>query len=102
MTFTREWAVKAVRTDARCVGCHRAIELGQPAIRWAGLTDGDFGTAVYHPDCRAAEIALNRLNSSWHPDEWIPISDLDREDRDWLLGHHPTVAARMGLKAVSE
>jgi len=98
MGFYTETNVKAVRKRHVCDGCGRHIEIGEPAIRWAGTTDGDFGTAIYHPDCRAAEVALNNDILGFRSgDDWCPLSDLEHEDRPWLLEAHPTVAARMGI-----
>ena len=102
MSFASETPVKAVRKRKACDGCGRHIEIGEPAIRWAGLTDGDFGTAIYHPDCREAELAYNNdlLECQWG-DDWYPIHEIDRDDWPWLIEAHPTVAARMGIAAPS-
>lgn len=94
MTFVRENTVKAVRKPHRCTGCYATIEVGERAVRWNGMTDGYFSSAIYHPDCRAAEIDLNKLHGTWAPDEWLPLNDLDSEDRDWLAAEYPAVFAR--------
>jgi hypothetical protein len=96
MSFVSVTHVKAVRKRKACDGCGQYIEVGSPATRWAGLTDGDFGTAIYHPDCRLAEVALNDKNEC-RADEWWPLSELYEEDRPWLLEAFPAVAARMGI-----
>jgi len=66
-------------------------------VRWAGMTDGDFGTLGYHPECREAEIELNKLHGTWSSDEWIALWDFDWEDARWLLEEHPIVAERKGV-----
>jgi hypothetical protein len=99
VSFTREHAIKSVRKARRCDGCGVRINVGEPAMGWAGLTDGDFGTATYHPECRNAEVALNGLHDWFPGDDWIPLSDCDGEDRPWLAAEHPVVAARMGIAA---
>jgi hypothetical protein len=59
------------------------------------MTDGDFGSAVFHPECRAAEVEHNRANGAY-ADEWYSLADEGtREVRDWLVAEHPVVAARM-------
>lgn len=101
MTFASETPVKSVRKRKRCDGCNTFVEVGEPAVRWAGLTDGDFGTAIYHPDCRATEIALNRLAGT-RGDEWMTLDEIEEEDWQWLVEDHPTVAARMGISFPAE
>lgn len=100
MTFSSETLVKAVRKRHICNGCLRHIEAGQSAMRWAGMTDGEFGTCIYHLDCREAELAYNNdlLECQWG-DDWYPIHDIDSDDWPWLIEAHPTVAARMGITA---
>ena len=98
MAFASETTVKAVRKRHRCDGCNRPIEIGDPATRWAGTTDGDFGTALYHPDCRAAEIAMNNdVLGFRYGDDWWPLSEIESEDRPWLIAAYPAVARRMGI-----
>ena len=65
-------------------------------MRWAGMTDGDFSTAIYHPECREAEIAYNNevLGYAWG-DDWWPLSEIDRDDWPWLTETHPIAAARV-------
>ncbi len=96
MAFQGETAVKAVRKQYVCDGCGKHIDIGQPAMRWAGMTDGDFSTAIYHPECREAEIAYNNevLGYAWG-DDWWPLSEIDRDDWPWLTETHPIAAARV-------
>lgn len=97
VSFVTETDVKAVRKRHRCDGCGAHIEIGEPAKRWAGMTDGEFGTAIYHPDCRAAEVRLNDLAGWGFGDDWYPLSDAGREDWPWLIEEFPAVAARMNI-----
>ena len=105
MTFFSEREVKSVRKRVQCCACLKHIEVGESATRWTGLDDGnEFMSIAYHPDCRVAEIALNRLHSTWDPDEWMGLDDLEADDHRWLLEEHPSVAARKGitLEAIEE
>lgn len=97
MTVFSERAVKAIRKAVRCDGCGRVIAVGQPATRWTGLSDGEFASVAYHPDCRRAEIALNKMHGTWG-EEWQRIGDVDSEDDYWLLTMFPAVAERLGIK----
>lgn len=102
MTFASETTVKAVRKRHNCDGCQRRIEVGEPAVRWAGMTEGDFGHCIYHPDCRKAEIAYNLdILDCQHGDDWSQLSDIDCDDWPWLIGAFPAVAARMNLRALT-
>ena len=74
------------------------IEVNEPAVNWSGLTDGDFSTVYYHPECRIAEIAINNLHRTFG-DEWMGLHEIDDEDRPWLREEHPVVAQRMGILA---
>ena len=96
MTVFSERAVKAVRKPVHCDGCCRVIAVGQPATRWTGLSDGEFASVAYHPDCRQAEIALNERHDTWDED-WQPITSIEPEDHAWLLAEFPAVAARLGI-----
>lgn len=95
MSFTNEYAVKAVRKQHQCCACCKMVEIGSPAVRWAGITEGDFHSVVYHPDCRVAEIAYNKhVGDSW---EWYSLEDIEWDDWPWLIAEHPSVAARRGI-----
>lgn len=99
MSFINEKAVESIRKARRCSGCTHMIEVGSPAISWAGMTDGEFNTATYHPECREAEIALNKLQDTYSADEWSSLADIDWEDHRWLLEEYPEIAARRGITA---
>ena len=96
MSFYRERLVKAVRKARKCVGCRTEIAVGQPSLDCAGHYDGDFWSGTYHPECRAAEVALNQAHGV---DEWMTLDDLESEDLRWLLEEHPAVADRMKVTA---
>jgi hypothetical protein len=98
VSFAKETKIKAVRKPYRCDGCHKRLAVGEPATRWAGMTEGEFGTAIYHPDCREAEVDLNNDILGWQwGDDWLPLYEIDREDWLWLTGAYPAVAARMRI-----
>ena len=95
MSTFSEKRVKAVRKKHYCCGCEKVIDIGQPAINWAGIAgDGDFQIAYYHPECRAAEIELNHIHGT-HGDEWQNLTCLEVDDLDWLKDEHPAVWARV-------
>lgn len=97
MSFSRETPIKAIRKARPCDACKQTVTVGEPAISWAGVTDGDFYAVIWHPECRAAELALNKLHGSY-PDEWISLGfEVDSEDYPYLMEEHPVVAERMGL-----
>ena len=99
MSFYRETTVKAVRKARRCLGCGRMIAVGETALDVAGYWDGDFWSGTFHHECRAAEIALNRLYGPLRPDEWMQLGELEWDDWEWLLAEYPVVAARKGITA---
>jgi hypothetical protein len=98
MTFMRENTVKAVRKPAHCWSCAGMIEVGQPAVRYAGISDGEFVAAAYHVECRTAEVAFNELRGTYG-DEWGGLDEMEREDHEWLIAEHPIAAAHMGIVA---
>lgn len=96
MSFTNEYAVKAVRKRYRCDICPVHIEAGEPAVRWAGMSDGEFYSSVFHPDCREAEVAYNELcGPNW--DEWYRLDEMEDDSHEWLIAEYPAVAERFGL-----
>ena len=96
MSFSNERTIKAVRKARKCCACNRQIEVGSPAVDWSGMNEGEFDAVSYHVECRAAEVALNRLaETQW--DEWMGLADLEWEDWQFILDDHPTVAGRLGI-----
>lgn len=72
------------------------IAAGERAIRLVSNYDGFF-TCLYHPECRRAEVMLNRMHRTrWNdPDDWYQLSDLETDDWPWLIANCPVVAVRM-------
>lgn len=98
VTFYRENAIKAVRKPRQCNGCGHKVEVGSPALDYAGHADGDFWSATYHVDCRKAEVDLNDLHGTSYVGEWMNLSaDMEWEDWPWLVDNFPAVAERMGI-----
>jgi hypothetical protein len=98
MSFTSERHIAAIRKARPCDGCGHTLQVGQPAIRWSGTTDGDFGMAIYHLDCRAAEVVLNYDILGWrYRDGWCGLSDIDSDDWLWIVSAYPAVAARLSI-----
>lgn len=96
MGFISEKPIKAVRKLHLCSACDKFIEVGEPAINWCGVTDGDFGSVHYHPECRAAEIAYNReCLDVYDGDGWTRLCEADHEDRPWIKANHPIAYLRM-------
>lgn len=96
MSFRSERAIKATRKRHLCSACDQWIEIGEPAINWAGTTDGDFSSVHYHPDCREAEIAYNRdcLDGHWS-DDWERLCEAEHDNRPWIKENWPTPYLRM-------
>lgn len=93
MSFSTEETRKA-RKSHRCCACSKMVEVGTRYVRWVGTEDG-FQSEAYHTDCRAAEIAYNRLAGVDYYD-WYSLADIEDEDFDWLCDEFPDVAARFG------
>lgn len=95
MTILSETRVKATRKQHQCDACLQSIVKGSPAVRWSGISDGEFQSGIFHPDCREAELALNDC-LGWYPgDDWTPLHNIESDDLLWLEQEHPTVFARM-------
>lgn len=97
MSFISQTTVKSVRKSKPCDGCRRMIQAGERAVRWVGTNDG-FQTALYHPECRRAEIKLNDLHETHrHGDDWISLAEIGWDDWPWLIAVCPLVAVYMGV-----
>jgi hypothetical protein len=100
MMFSREWTVRKTRKDHICDGCRSTIFSGSAAVKWAGLQEGEFMEAVYHSECREAEIAFNKMHGTLGEDEWISIGQTqDPDDAAWLIENFPIVAGRLNVCA---
>ena len=95
MSFRNERAIKCTRKRHMCNACDKWIEPGEAAINWSGMTDGQFASIHYHPDCREAEVALNGLHDWRDFEDWMRLCDADHEDRPWIKAEHPTPYLRM-------
>ena len=84
------------RKSHRCDECGHEITKGERYSYWTGKTDGSVSTWKSHADCREAVLKLNKLHGSRDGDEWLSLSDLELDDREWLCEHFPAVAARVG------
>ena len=96
--FLGETNYKAVRKPHQCIACCKTVDVGQPAIVWAGKVDGDFNSNYYHPECRAAEIALNELRDWRWSDDWVLLNEIESEDYKWIQQEHPDAWKRLGRK----
>ena len=46
--------VKKTRKNHCCAWCDRTIKVGESAVKWAGIWEGDFCHGYMHPECDAA------------------------------------------------
>jgi hypothetical protein len=96
VSFVEERAVKATRKRHVCTSCDKWIEPGEPAVNWAGVVDGEFSSAHFHPECRKAEVELNELHDWRFGDDWLRLcDDAEPEDYPWLKAEHPLPYRRM-------
>lgn len=96
--FINERIIKKTRKPHRCCACESNIPSGSEALYWSGK-DGDAFIGVhYHPDCRAAEVAYNKMADTAF-DEWYSLNEIEPDDWRWLLEEHPAVADRMLINA---
>jgi hypothetical protein len=65
MSFHNEISVKKTRNTCKCNWCWWPIEKGQPSIYRAGVYEGDFFTARYHPECSSAVRRWYEVNDAW-------------------------------------
>ena len=76
------------------------IAAGSVALDISGKQWGDdFWSQTFHPECRTAEVELNKLHDTRYSDDWAALSDIDWEDWGWLLESFPIVAERMRITA---
>lgn len=59
MSFVGMTHIKACRKQHWCHWCGERIEIGRPAVKIAGVWNGDFGSAYWHPECDAAFRSLD-------------------------------------------
>lgn len=98
MSFVDERSVKATRKRHICEACDKWIEPGERAVNWVGLSDGQFGAAYYHPECRVAEVAFNETRGWGYGDDWSRLcEDAEPDDHRWLKAEHPLAYRRMKM-----
>lgn len=95
MTFIAEKPVRAVRKRHVCEGCDNWIEIGEAAVNWCGVADGQFSSMYYHPECREAEVALNNLIDWRCGDDWSRLCEADHEHHPWIKAEYPIAYKRM-------
>jgi hypothetical protein len=95
MRFLSEKPVKGVRKRHICQACDKFIEIGEAATNWCGINDGQFDSIYYHPDCREAEVAFNRLHEWGWMDDWMALSDREPEDNPWIKAEWPVPYLRL-------
>lgn len=91
--FGTTW-VKKTRKNHRCGWCGTRIEAGSAASHSSGVSDGDFWSDHYHPECQAA-IDSSETNQSLRDDlydGWIP-GDWARGRTDDDFGNAPQFSA---------
>lgn len=104
MTFEVVSKIRAVRKPHRCAYCGHRLVVGSPAIKKAGVWDGDFYSNYGHEDCLAMwNAAYNDYSDGW---EGMAFNLLDaigsdesfaikRERLDDFRGHFPHVVTRL-------
>lgn len=73
-SFCREKIITA-RKAHQCLACLQKIEPGEKYLRATGVSDGDFWTGAYHPECREWECRVNHENYPSYMDEWIMLHE---------------------------
>lgn len=92
MTFYSE-QTRTARKAHVCQSCSKRIEPGETYLRGAGVWEGDFWSAAFHPDCRAWEVKLCH-EGDLLSDEWMSLAEWVAEDRRSLDGAPESVRAR--------
>lgn len=92
-SFCSEKTITA-RKPHRCSACLQPINAGEKYLRDAGVSDGDFWSSAYHPDCREWEIKVNNQDCGPFSDEWCFLHEYMNECCDVLDGAPEAVKAR--------
>lgn len=74
MGFCSEKTVTA-RKRHRCDACLKFINPGETYLRAAGVSDGEFCSGAYHPECREWEIKVNNEVLGIFTDDWAPLHE---------------------------
>jgi hypothetical protein len=94
MSFYSERTIKALRKPRLCGGCLHPMPVGSSALYCSGKHDGEFWTAHYHADCRAAEEYFNFVVRGGY-DEWDALHVLEPKEVASIRDLFPTVALRL-------
>jgi hypothetical protein len=65
MSFHHEKHIKKTRKAKRCKWCYEMINVGDSSVYTAGVFEGDFYTARYHPECASAITRYYTVNKWW-------------------------------------
>jgi hypothetical protein len=63
--FFRKTSVRRTRRASVCDWCGETIEAHDPSVVTAGLFEGDFFHARYHPECEAAILRWYEFHNCW-------------------------------------
>jgi hypothetical protein len=75
-----------------CDFCSTAINIGERYTKATGVFEGDFFVLKEHLDCHAASIKSMQLSGDY---SFMPLWDMDDEDRVWIKQDYPTIFERM-------
>lgn len=59
-----------------CDACLKFINPVETYLRAAGVSDGDFWSGAYHPDCREWEVKANKEEHGYFSDDWTLFMSL--------------------------
>ena len=65
MSFHNEMAVKRTRRTLSCHWCNEKINAGEPSVFTSGMSDGEFYSGRYHPECAAAITRYYTVRKCW-------------------------------------
>lgn len=94
--FFGESTCRAIKQH-RCDSCQKPILVGEEYIRMAGKYEGEFWSGKNHPECRKAEIGLAQLHDLCGGEDWLFLHNLEREDVEWVMEHHPEAYKRIEI-----
>ncbi len=80
------------RKDHLCDFCSTTINIGERYAKATGVFEGDFFVLKEHLDCRAAGLKRMQLSGDY---SFMPLWDMDDEDRVWIKQDYPTIFERM-------
>lgn len=93
-SFCSEKTITA-RRPHQCSACLQPIKAGEKYLRSVGVSDGDFFSNAYHPECREWEIKTNsHVVGPYSDSEWCFLHEHVAECRDVLDGAPEKVKRR--------